>query len=206
MHALPVNTMPINWFDAVVVIVLLLGLNTGRKHGMSEELMGTLQWITIVVVGAFFYRPFGDMLALSSPVSHLFCYITMYVTLAIVTKICFGFFKKLIGGKLVGSDVFGGGEYYLGMVAGGIRFACILIAALAILNAPLYTAGDIAAQQAYQDKWYGSNFFPGIASVQTDVFKGSLVGSLIKKRASIILIASTRSENVVVTRAKDNLP
>jgi uncharacterized membrane protein required for colicin V production len=185
---------------------LLWGFNTGRKHGMSEELMGTLQWVTIVIAGAFLYRPFGDMMAQSSPVSHLFCYITIYVTLAIVTKIVFGFVKKGLGGKLVGSDVFGAGEYYLGMFAGGIRFACMLIAALAILNAPLYTATDLAAQRAYQDKWYGSNFFPGISSVQQDVFKGSLIGSLIKERAGIMLIASTKSEQVAVARAKDNLP
>jgi len=206
MHAISNNSIPINWFDVVVVAVLLLGLNKGRKHGMSEELMVTIQWLVIIFAGAFLYRPFGDMMAMSSPVSHLFCYIAIYVTAAVVTKMLFSLFKRAVGGKLVGSDIFGGGEYYLGMIAGAIRYSCMLIAALAVLNAPYYSAQEIAAQRAYQDRWYGSNFFPELSSVQTDVFKNSLVGSLIKQRAGILLIASTKSEQVAIKRAKDNLP
>jgi uncharacterized membrane protein required for colicin V production len=206
MHGVSANQLPINWFDVIAVGVLLVGLNKGRKNGMSEELMITLQWMAIIAVGAFAYRPLGDMLAQTSPVSHLFCYIAIYVTAAVVTKLAFGMFKKAIGGKLVGSDIFGGGEYYLGMVAGAIRYTCMLIAVLAILNAPFYSAADIQAQHAYQDKWYGSSFFPSVASVQQEVFKSSLLGSLIKKRASVLLIASTKPEVVEVRRAKDNLP
>lgn len=198
--------VPINWFDAVVVIILLVGLNKGRKHGMSEELMVTLQWVAIIIVGAFLYRPCGDMLAMSSPVSHLFCYVTIYVTAAIVTKLVFSMLKKAMGGKLMGSDVFGSGEYYLGMVAGAIRYACMLIAALAILNAPYYSQQDINASRAYQNDVYGSNFFPELSGVQQDVFRDSLIGSLIKKRAGILLIASTKREIVNVQRRKDDLP
>jgi uncharacterized membrane protein required for colicin V production len=204
MH--PPDHMLINWFDAVVLITLLLGFNQGRKHGMSEEMMVTFQWVGIIFAGAFLYKPLGDMLALSSPVSHLFCYIAIYITAAIVTKIAFSMLKKAMGGKLIGSDVFGGGEYYLGMLAGGIRFACMLIAALAILNAPFYSPQDIAASRAYQNEAFGSNFFPELSTVQSDVFKDSLVGSLIKKRAGILLIASTKSEHKSVSRAKDDLP
>src|SRR5450432_1280743 len=91
----------LNWFDAVVAIVILVGFKVGRKRGMSEELIVTLQWITIIAAGAFLYKPLGDTLALSSPVSHIFCYVTMYVSLAIVTKLVFLGFKKAIGGKLV---------------------------------------------------------------------------------------------------------
>ena len=195
-----------NWFDVVVLGILLWGLNKGRKHGMSEELMMTLQWVGIVCAGAFLYRPFGDMLALSSPVSHLFCYVTIYIIAAIVTKIAFSLVKKAMGGKLVGSDVFGAAEYYLGMIAGAVRYSCMLIALLAILNAPYYSPQDIAASRAFQNDVYGSNYFPTIAGLQQGVFKESLIGSLIKQRAGILLIASTKSENVGLKRAKDNLP
>jgi uncharacterized membrane protein required for colicin V production len=198
--------VPINYFDAVVVITLLLGLNKGRKHGMSEEIMVTLQWVAIIFAGAFLYRPFGDMLAMSSPVSHLFCYITIYVTAAIVTKIVFSALKKAMGGRLMGSDVFGGGEYYLGMIAGAVRYACMLIAAMAILNAPYYSPQDINAARAYQNDVFGSNFFPELSTVQSDVFRDSLIGSLVKQRAGILLIASTKHENVAVQRRKDDLP
>jgi uncharacterized membrane protein required for colicin V production len=198
--------VPVNWFDMVVVIVVMIGFNAGRKHGMSEELMATLQWVAIVVAGAFLYKPFGDMLAQSSPVSHLFCYITIYVTAAIVTKLSFSMVKKALGGKLIGSNVFGGGEYYLGMFAGGIRYCCMLIAALAILNAKHYSQQDIIAARNYQNQNFGSNFFPELSGVQHDVFSDSFVGSQLKKHASILLIASTKPETVGVARRKDDLP
>src|SRR5580765_7498716 len=107
--------VPVNWFDLLVVIVILLGINRGRKHGMSEEMMIMLQWVTIVFVGAFLYKPIGDFLADTSPMGHLFWYIAAYVALAIATKVAFLVFKKATGGKLVGSSIFGGAEYYLGM-------------------------------------------------------------------------------------------
>jgi len=198
--------VPLNWFDLVVVIVVLLGFKAGRKRGMSEELMVTTQWVTIVIAGALLYKPFGDMLAQSSPVSHLFCYITIYIVAAIVTKIFFSLVKKAVGGKLVGSSVFGAAEYYLGMLAGGIRYSCILIAALAILNAPYYSPQEIAAAHASQIQNFGSNFFPEFSTVQTGVFKESFIGSLIKQRAQILLIVSTKKENVQVQRRKDDLP
>jgi uncharacterized membrane protein required for colicin V production len=200
------NQMPINWFDAVVVITLLVGLNTGRKHGMSEELMATVQWVVIIFAGAFLYRPIGDALARSSPVSHLFCYIAIYVTAAILTKLAFSLLKKAMGGKLIGSDVFGAGEYYLGMIAGAVRYSCILMAVLAVMNAPHYSEREINAAKAYQNEAFGSEFFPEFSTVQKQIFSESLVGSLIKQRASVMLIASTRPEQVGVKRAKDELP
>ncbi|MDB6021026.1 MAG: Colicin production protein [Pedosphaera sp.] len=207
MHPHSLSAIPLpNWFDAATIMILLWGLNKGRKHGMSEELMVTLQWVAIIFAGAFLYRPLGDKLATSSPVSHLFCYIAIYVTSAIATKLAFAVFKKAIGGKLVGSDVFGGAEYYLGMVAGAIRYACMLIAALAILNAPYYSAQDIASARAYQDKEFGSNYFPELSGVQQTIFNESLIGNLIKQRAGILLIASTKTETVAIKRRKDDLP
>jgi uncharacterized membrane protein required for colicin V production len=197
------NHLPVNWFDLMVVIVLIVGLSRGRKHGMSEELMVTTQWVAILAAGAFLYRPCGDMLAKSSPVSHLFCYIAIYVTAAVVTKLIFSMIKKALGGKLVGSNVFGGAEYYLGMIAGAIRWGCMLIAALAILNAPYYSPQEISAKRAYDNDLYGSDFFPDLPSIQEQVFKNSLLGSLIKKRAGILLIASTQRETVAVSRAKE---
>ena len=71
-----------NWFDAVAVVFLLYSAwRMGRKHGMSggkPQMMHGQQWVAIIFAGAFLYRPFGDMLAQSSPVSHLFCYIAIY--------------------------------------------------------------------------------------------------------------------------------
>ena len=44
--------MPFNWFDFVVLIVLGIGVFRGRQRGMSEELLGLFEWLTIVVVSA----------------------------------------------------------------------------------------------------------------------------------------------------------
>jgi uncharacterized membrane protein required for colicin V production len=190
-----VGKIPIHWFDFAVLIILLLGLSRGRKNGMSVELMGTLQWLTIIFAGAFLYRPLGDFLCQSSPVSHLFAYVAMYIAVAIVVKLAFVALKKAIGGKLVGSNVFGRAEYYLGMVAGAVRFTCVLIAAMALLNAPKYTDQDLAKYKAYQVDMYGSTFFPGLGNAQHEVFKGSLLGSAFSHYAGFLLIASTKEEH-----------
>ena len=50
-------------------------------------------------------------------------------------------FKWLLGHRMGENNFFGGGEYYLGMSSGMVRFACMLLAVLALLNAPYYTAG-----------------------------------------------------------------
>jgi uncharacterized membrane protein required for colicin V production len=188
------ENIPIHWFDFAALIIILLGLSRGRKNGMSVELMAMLQWLAIIFAGAFLYRPLGDALCQASPVSHLFAYIMMYVTVAILVKIGFATVKKLTGGKLMGSNVFGRAEYYLGMVAGAIRFACILIAGMSLLNAPTYTPADLARAKAYQIEMYGSAFFPGFGSVQHEVFKESLLGSAFKNYASFMLISPTKTE------------
>ena len=74
------------------------------------------------------------------------------------------------------------------------------------LNAPYYSAQEIAASKAYTNENYGSNFFPQMFQIQQDIFNNSFLGSLIKRKAEIMLIASTKSEVVAVKRAKDDLP
>jgi uncharacterized membrane protein required for colicin V production len=197
---------PVNWFDCLVVVMLLLGFRQGRKNGMSQEMIPTGQWLAIIFAGAFLYQPLGDMLSQSSPMTHLSCYIAVYIGLAIVVKIAFTLVKKSLGGKLVESSVFGGAEYYLGMISGSIRFSCILLAVMALLNAPYYSPQEVAFNKAKDLELYGSNFFPGIASVQSDVFRHSLIGSLVKDRASFLLISSTKPEVKQLKKRQVDLP
>ena len=42
------DQLPINLFDLVVIAVVIAGLARGRKHGMSEELLGLLKWLVIL--------------------------------------------------------------------------------------------------------------------------------------------------------------
>jgi uncharacterized membrane protein required for colicin V production len=198
------QNLPINWFDFVVIIVLLLGINKGRKNGMSQEMMVCLQWIAIVLVGGYFYRPVGDLLATTTTVfGRLACYITAYVGIAMVVKIVFLLIKKGSGGKLVGSNMFGRSEYYLGMFAGAIRFSCVLIAVVALLNARYYTPQEIKQAVAFQNDVYGSTFFPELYSVQQGVFKESFVGKQIKEFTPFLLIVSTPPEQKGIKRQKE---
>ena len=107
---------------------------------------------------------------------------------------------------MIGSGVFGGAEYYLGMVAGAVRFLCILIFALAILNAPYYSPQALAASMKYTMDNYGSDFFPGVSTVQQQVFRESLAGSQFKQHVAFLLIKPTPPEKKGVARRKDNLP
>src|SRR5579863_7062896 len=207
MDFLNLQHSPVNWFDLLVVIVIMLGVRKGRMNGMSVELVPMLQWMCIVAAGALLYRPMGDWLAEVSPMGHLFCYIGMYIVIAILVKGVFSLIKKGAGGKLTGSDLFGRAEFYLAMGAGAIRFLCILLAGMALLNAPYYSQKEIASNLAYQQDMYGSDFFPGLSNVQIQVFKESFIGSFIKKQAPFLLIESTKSEpSKGLQRRKDELP
>jgi len=91
------------------------------------------------------------------------------------------------------------------MVAGAVRFGCILIAALALINARLYTPYERDAAKAYQVDVYGSNFFPEFSAIQQQIFKESLIGSVLKKNAEFLFIVPTKPENKDL-RKKDDLP
>jgi len=197
---------PVNWFDLLVVIVVLLGARQGRKNGMSVECLIALQWLAILAACTFGYRPFGDFLADMVPMSHLFCYVTAYISIAMLIKIFFSLVKKALGGKLLGSDIFGRAEFYLGIFGGIVRFACILVTALALLNARKYSPQEIAAKQAYVREVYGSDFFPDLYTVQTEVFEESLSGTAFKKNAGFFLIKPSLPEQRDIGRRKDDLP
>src|SRR5262249_30998561 len=149
---------------------------SGRKRGMSELLISMLTWVTIAVGCAIIYLPLGNKLAEVSVFSLLFSYIAVYIGAAIlIALIAFGI-RGAAGGKLIGSDMVGRSGVYLGMIAGVVRFVCILIAVLAILNAPFYSQKKIQADLKYQNDVYGSNFFPSLWEVQASVFEKSWCG------------------------------
>ena len=200
------NHLPVNWFDFVVFLVLIFGYTRGRKHGMSVEMMYVLQWIAMIFGAAYAYKPAGDYLADNTVLSHLTCYIIAYIVTLGIIRIFFLLIRRAIGGKLVGSNVFGGGEYYLGMIGGVLRYACILIAVMALLNARHYTVKEINTREKYVHDVYGSDFFPGLHSIQKAVFHDSLVGPPVKQYLSFMLIKPTDPENRQIKAKEYNLP
>jgi len=186
--------MPFNWFDIAIILFIGLGISRGRKHGMSQEVILVLKWVSIILVCGLFYGVVGDVISNSTVFTHLAAYLMAYIVMALGITASFWAITKLANGKLVGSDVFGSGEYYLGMIAGAVRYACILIFGLALLNARHYSQKEIAADLAFQNDVYGSDFFPKLYTVQDDVFKKSLLGPRIHDELGFLLIKSTAPE------------
>jgi uncharacterized membrane protein required for colicin V production len=177
-----------NWFDLVAVALLVVGFFVGRKRGMSLEMLSMFQWLAIVFVGALACDPFGRMMAEFSGLNPTLTYITAYLLTAIGIKVFFVLIRRMTGEKLVSKSVFGNLEYYLGMGAGVVRFACILMFGLALLNAPIVTDKELEAKLKHQQDWAGSIYFPPFGVIQRTVFRDSLTGRAVKEYLSAQLI------------------
>jgi len=177
-----------NWFDLFVLVMLVVGVFVGRKRGMSMELLSVLQWLLIVFAGAMACGPLGKMLSDLSGMSPVLTYITAYLFAALVIKIVFVVIRRMAGEKLVAGDVFGNFEYYLGMVAGLVRFACIVLFVMALLNAQQVSKAEIDAQLKAQREWAGSIYFPPFGVIQRGIFEGSFTGRAVKQYLSAQLI------------------
>jgi uncharacterized membrane protein required for colicin V production len=189
------DQLPINLFDLLIIAVLTAGIVRGRKHGMSEELMSLLTWLAILFVCATVYEPGGELLRqFTSLFGRLSCYLAAYVGGALLLLLLFAGIKRALGGKLLGSDIFGRSEYYLGMASGVVRFSCMLLAALALLNARYFSPIEVRTMEKFQDDVYGSNFFPTLQSLQATVFDKSLTGPWIKENLGFLLIKPTEPD------------
>jgi uncharacterized membrane protein required for colicin V production len=177
-----------NWFDLFVLVMLVVGIFVGRKRGMSMELLSVLQWLLIVFAGAMACGPLGKMLSDLSGMSPVLTYITAYLLAAIAIKIIFVMIRRMAGEKLVAGDVFGNFEYYLGMLAGLVRFACIVLFVMALLNAQQVSKAEIDAQLKAQREWAGSIYFPPFGVIQRGIFEDSFTGRAVKQYLSAQLI------------------
>jgi len=177
-----------NWFDLCVAVLMIVGIIVGRKRGMSLELLSMLQWLAIVFLSAMICGPFGSMLADLSGVGPVVSYIAAYLLVAIVIKVVFVMIRRMIGEKLISGEFFGNFEYYLGMMAGLVRFACIILFVLALLNAQQVSKADLAAQLKSQQEWAGSIYFPPFGTIQRAIFEESISGRMVKEYLSDQLI------------------
>ncbi len=191
-----------NYVDGIVLVLLAIGIFRGRKRGMSEELLNFLQWLMIVFVGARIYEPLGSMLSAQVPFSLLTCFVTVYVGFAILTKILFLQIQRAVGEKLLGSNFFGATEYYLGMLAGMIRFACMILMGMALINARLITQRELAATARMQSKNFEGISFPTFGSIQQAVLYESFVGKNVKEHLPFVLIQSTEGHNIALPRGE----
>jgi hypothetical protein len=201
------STLPFNGFDIAIVALLIFAFWRGRRRGMTKELLPTLQWLTILLVAGFGHIFIGAWLEQQGYAKQVFAgsfkvhtaaLVTGYLAITFVIFIVFTMLKRKFNPRLEGSNFFGGNEYYWGIVAGLVRYTCLILVALAVLNAPYYTAGDIAATKVYNNRWFGGgmqgysgNFIPTVYEVQDYVFKQSFAGPYIKDNLSPLLIVTT---------------
>ena len=178
----------VSWVDLLVAIVLLWGIRCGRKRGMSEEILSLGQWLVILVVAAFGYPLMGGMLAQTGLVGLLWANLICYLGLAVLVKLAFSGLRKSVGEKLLQSEVFGGGEYYLGMMAGGVRYVCIVLVCFSLLHAREFTRQDRASSVAWQKEHLGSELFPTMVDLQDEVFTRSWAGQVASDYLSVVLI------------------
>jgi len=195
-----------NWFDLALVAVLVLGAFRGRKRGMSQELIPLLKWITLVLVCGLLYRPVAVVIADATVFSMLTASFTAYLGLALIVAMIFALVKHQLGGKIIGSDAFGKSEYYLGILSGMFRFACILVFGLSLLGARFYTQDEIDSRNRFVQKNYDNDFFPALFQVQDSVFKESFAGPVIQQQLSFMLIEPVKAEAKPIKRKELNLP
>lgn len=177
-----------NWVDSIVLVWLILGAVAGRRRGMSRELLDLIQWVLIVNLGAWLCVPFGvfvDRLAHFGP---LWSRIASYLFVMLVVVLLFSFLQRMVGEKLTGSDVFGGMEYYLGIVAGMLRAACLVIVVFSMLHARAMTPAEAAAQAKALRENFGGIGLPTLSGLQTDIFKNSVSGRRLEMHMDRLLI------------------
>jgi uncharacterized membrane protein required for colicin V production len=143
-HDFMVN-LPFGWVDGILVVWLVVGFLRGRKHGMTQELLPVLQWIGIVLLGGFFNQPLASYIRQSTDgaIHGLWACVMAYGVIAFGTALVFALLKHWLGEKLTGSDVFGRFEYYLGILAGVTRYACMALVLLAIMHSRVVTQAEL---------------------------------------------------------------
>ncbi len=178
----------LTWFDCLLLGALIFGVVRGRKRGMSEELLDVLQWLCIIVFGAYLHAPLGRMLAGSAGIGLLLATVVGYVVVGLTVMLIFGNIKRAVGEKLLHADAFGRFEYYLGMTAGALRCFCVVLFWTALLHAKQTTAAELAATAKMQQDNFGSISFPTLGSLQNTVFRESPTGKFIAKHLADQLI------------------
>jgi uncharacterized membrane protein required for colicin V production len=182
-----------NYFDVIVIVWLLIGLLRGRKRGMSQELLPTMQWLGIVVAGGMCYWTFSPIVRQYTQISTLWSNIFAYLLIALGIHLIYLWFKQMLATKLVEKDPFGRGEFYLGMISGVVRFGCMILVMLALMNSHVETAADLAQTEKFQEKWFSGIRFPTYGEFQQDVLFKSFTGNLVESYLKPILITSLNS-------------
>jgi len=182
-----------DYFDIVALTWLIIGLWWGRKKGMSQEFLPVLQWLGIVAAGGLLYGPFSLVIHQCVQFGKLWSNITAYLLIALGVHLVYLWLKRLLAEKLVKKDLFGRSEYYLGMIAGFVQFACMLLVGMALMNSRVATAAELAESEKFQAAWFSDIRFPTYGEFQHDVLINSCTGNWVETNLKTVLIVSDNS-------------
>ncbi|HEX3624398.1 MAG TPA: CvpA family protein [Verrucomicrobiae bacterium] len=193
VQSLSNDGLPFNWFDVAVLVLLGFGVFRGRKNGMTRELAPTLQWALAAIVPALGYPFLAQIYNDQCHFGKLWSALLAFMSIAAVIFLIFTPIKKTLKKRAENGGLFGGSEYYLGMCSAPVRYACMIMFALALINAKSYTAADLAAKKAYNERWYGGglyagNYMPDLHTAQDSIFKQSFLGPYIQDDLAVLLI------------------
>jgi len=202
--------LKVNYVDFIAIVWLIFGLFYGRKRGMTQEILPTIQWVAIVVVAGLFYRPLALSIRQYAGFDSLWSNVTGYLLIAFAVHLVYLWIKHLIHQKLIGTDMFGRMEYYFGMAAGVIHFGCILIMVFALLNARIVTQAELAKTEKAQSDAFSDIRFPTYGSIQQAFLFQSFTGGLIETNLSAVMIASAAaplpgSKNVTLKAQQEQM-
>ena len=184
--------LTIAWVDIVVILLLVYGFFQGRKRGMSGELLDVVKWLLIVAGAGLAHRPLADTLRQYVPsLSPLASYVIVYIGIVCILGLVFSSIKHSVGEKIAQGELFGGLEFYAGMLMGSFRFACIALVAMSLIHARLYTATEVKAREKAQEDDFGSIRFFRLYKLQSDIFQVSYVGRGVEQFLGGFLIPST---------------
>lgn len=185
------STIPVNWFDFVVLAFVVIGILRGRSRGMSQEVLDLLMWLGIIIGGAIGYKPVASIIVAKTQLELMWAYVLGYLGIVLVVLILKSLIENAIRDKLLHSDLFGSLEYPLGMISGAIRYLCMLLMVLALINAKLVTAEERAEESRKMKEELGKEYFPTFGQIQYSIFNESLSGKIIKDKLGWCLIEST---------------
>ena len=179
------------WFDLFVLVVVVVGIWSGRKHGFSTELLPLVQTVGAVIFCGMAYRQPGMALANWTRIQPNLAFVVVYCLLVVIFFAATNWLRGMLGQKVVGKDTFGNMEYYLGMVAGAARHFCFIVMLTALWNARYVTPEELAGSAALQRETLGSITLPTASSIHEDILVHSLTGRQIRSRFPALLIATS---------------
>jgi len=186
------QNLAFSYIDAIVLVWLVVGLLRGRKHGMTQELLPVLKWVGIVLLGGYFHAPLGALIRQNAAgaFNEQWSAITAYALIALVLALLFSLLRHWLGDRLTGSDLFGRYEYYAGMLAGLVRFTCVLLALLAVMHSRIVTRAELDAINAQMKKNL-DDIHPPIyiyGCIEQAIFSQSFTGKFVQEKLPDILI------------------